>query len=237
MIKKWLQHPTGIAIAAKMISMVLRVLLFSVRWKTIDKGGKKLVDSGEVVIFVTWHCRLIAISPMIGFRYPTACIISSSNDGQLISNIIKPLGIDTIWGSRSNNAIAGYRDMRRRLNAGLHVGITPDGPRGPARQAAPGVMMLAKASGAAIVPLSWSTDRITRFRSWDRLALPKLFSRGVQYFGAPIYIPADADDAQLEQARLDLEDAMNTASGEADAVFGHPPDHQDQRYGKGHKKR
>ncbi|MCE2516830.1 MAG: lysophospholipid acyltransferase family protein [Alphaproteobacteria bacterium] len=237
MIKTWLKSPQGIAAVARLASMVLGMLLKTIRWTTIDKGGLELVQSGEAVIFVNWHCRLLSIPAMIGHRYPAAYIISPSRDGQLISGTVAPLGVGTIWGSRSSKAISGYREMRRRLNAGLHVGITPDGPRGPARMAAAGAIMLAKSSGAALVPVSWSTSRIKRLNSWDRLAVPKAFSRGVQYYGAPIRIPRDADDAAVEAARLALEDAINHVSAEADAIFGHAPDHAASRYGEGKEKR
>jgi hypothetical protein len=73
--------------------------------------------------------------------------------------------------------------------------------------------------------------------SWDRLAIPKPFSRGVQIFGAPITLAKDADDAALEQARLDLEDAINAVTAEADAVFNHPADDALDRYGIGKAKR
>ena len=76
-----------------------------------------------------------------------------------------------------------------------------------------------------------------RLNSWDRLAIPKPFSRGVQIFGAPITLPADANSDQLETARLALEDAINAVTAEADAIFGHQADDADARYGRAKDKR
>ena len=87
------------------------------------------------------------------------------------------------------------------------------------------------------MPVSWSTSRLTRLKSWDRLAVPKAFSRGVQYYGEAIRIPRDADDAAVEAARLALEDAINHVSAEADAIFGHAADDAETRYGDGKEKR
>ena len=99
-------------------------------------------------------------------------------------------------GSRSKGAIGGYREMRRRLKNGGHVGITPDGPRGPARQAADGAIALARTSGAVIIPVAWSTARMRRLDTWDRLAIPGWFSRGVQCWGSRYIFPQTAKTPQ-----------------------------------------
>ena len=237
MIKTWLKSPNGIRATTFLSSLVLRLLLSSIRWQRIDHSGFHHQDDHPALIYVNWHCRLLAMPALLRKHRQTAYIISPSLDGQLISGTVAPLGVATIWGSRSNKAISGYREMRRRLAQNLHVGITPDGPRGPARQAASGALTLAKASGAPIVPVAWSAKAMWRLNSWDRLAIPKPFSRGVQIFGAPITLAKDADDAALEQARLDLEDAINAVTAEADAVFNHPADDALDRYGIGKAKR
>ena len=238
MIKTWLKSTSGIRTTTLISSFVLRLLLASIRWQKIDHSGGVVKSADQnPIIFVNWHCRLLAIPAMLRRDLPTAYIISESHDGQLISGTVKPLGVDTIWGSRSKKAITGYREMRRRLAQKLHVGITPDGPRGPARQAASGALQLAKSSGVVLVPVAWSTSGMWRLNSWDRLAIPKPFSRGVQIFGAAITIPADADADRMEHARLELENAINAVTAEADAVFGHQADDADQRYGLAKDKR
>ena len=237
MLKKWLKSPSGEAFSTWLTSTYLGILLKTIRWTSHDHGGRTLMDNGEAVILVNWHSRLLAIPAMVGHRYPTAYIISPSRDGRLISGTVAPLGVETIWGSRSQKAISGYRDMRRRLSAGLHVGITPDGPRGPARKAAPGAVTLAKASGASLVPVAWSTSRLKRMPSWDRLAVPRFFTKGIQLWGKPMTIPKDADETMIAQACLDLEDAINILTAQADAYFGHPADHAASRYGDEKEKR
>ena len=72
------------------------------------------------------------------------------------------------------------------LEAGDHVVITPDGPRGPRRVAAPGVAQLAALSGMPVLPCAAQTSRRWTLRSWDRMVLPLPFGRGVIVCGAPI---------------------------------------------------
>jgi hypothetical protein len=59
------------------------------------------------------------------------------------------------------------------------------------------------------------------FRSWDRFEVPLPFSRACYAWGEPIWVPADADRAQLEAKRVDVETALNQLGDEADrAVSG-----------------
>jgi hypothetical protein len=53
------------------------------------------------------------------------------------------------------------------------------------------------------------------------MALP--FSSGVFVWGAPIFVPRDADVAALERARLALEDSLNAVTDEADRLTGQTP--------------
>lgn len=237
MVAHWLKNPSAERFGIWLAGIVLKILLMTIRWRSRDLGGKALIDKGNAVIFVNWHSRLLAVPSMIGRHYPTAYIISPSRDGRMISGMVASLGVETIWGSKSQKALSGYRDMRRRLMAGQHVGITPDGPRGPARKAALGAVSLAKTSGAPLVPIAWSTSRLKRMTSWDRLAVPRFFAQGIQLWGEPITIPKNADAKTLERACLGLENAINELTAEADAYFGHPPDHAESRYGDAKEKR
>ena len=233
----WLKSDTGIRVASRIGSIVVWLLLKSVRWQALDRGGlRALKEDRSAVIFVKWHGRLLGASEMLR-PFPVKAVISPSADGKLISGVVGRLGIGTIWGSRSRNTVGAYREMRKCRANGEHIGITPAGPRGPARQAAPGAIALAKASGARIIPIAWSTTGMFRLDTWDRFAIPKPFARGVQLWGEPITVPRDADDGRMERARLGLEDAMNALIADADAHFGYEADHAETRYGTGRGKR
>ena len=58
----------------------------------IDHSGGVVKSANQYpIIFVNWHCRLLAIPAMLKRDLPTAYIISESHDGQLISGTVKPL--------------------------------------------------------------------------------------------------------------------------------------------------
>jgi 3-deoxy-D-manno-octulosonic-acid transferase len=111
--------------------------------------------------------------------------------------------------------------MLKQLAAGACVGITPDGPRGPAMHASPGIVNVARLAGVPIVPVVFATSRRRVLDSWDRFHLAEPFGRGVFLWGEPIEIDRELDDAGLEHARFLVEGRMNAMAVEADRRVGH----------------
>ena len=103
------------------------------------------------------------------------------------------------------------------------MAFTPDGPRGPARVAQPGVVQAARLSGAPIVPVTFAASHGRRLASWDSFLVPRPLGRGLIAYGEPVTVPRDADAALLEQKRLEVERALNDLTDRADrAVCGGP---------------
>jgi lysophospholipid acyltransferase (LPLAT)-like uncharacterized protein len=113
--------------------------------------------------------------------------------------------------------------MVQQIEQGAAVAVTPDGPRGPRMRAAPGIAMVAKLTGAPIVPVSYSTSRAIAWSSWDRFLLALPFGRGVFVLGEPVYVPRDADADAVENARRAVEAQLNRLTLEADRLCGRPP--------------
>ena len=80
-------------------------------------------------------------------------------------------GVDSIAGSTSRGGTAALRTMLKRLRAGDCVGITPDGPRGPAMRASTGIVNIARLARAPIVPITYATSRRRVLATWDRFHL------------------------------------------------------------------
>eukprot|EP00919_Chromeraceae_sp_WS-2016_P071888 GHVR01170135.1.p1 GENE.GHVR01170135.1~~GHVR01170135.1.p1 ORF type:complete len:116 (+),score=10.64 GHVR01170135.1:117-464(+) len=101
--------------------------------------------------------------------------------------------------------------------------MTPDGPRGPRQRLVEGPLRLAKLTGAPILPCQFSVKWRKEFNSWDRFILPLPFGRGKIVWGTPVYVAADANDAEIETLRLAIETEMNTLMAQADRELGHTP--------------
>jgi 3-deoxy-D-manno-octulosonic-acid transferase len=207
--------------ACRLICCYIHLIYRTNRW-TAEGGeaARRLRAEGRGFILAFWHGRLLMI-PMAWRRLaPMHMLISAHRDGRIIAEAVRHFGIGSIAGSTRRGGSAALRAMMQRLKEGECVGITPDGPRGPAMTASPGIINLARLSGMPIVPITYATSRRRILPTWDRFHLPLPFGRGVYLWGEPITIAADLDEAGREQARRLVETRMIALTRKADCRVG-----------------
>jgi lysophospholipid acyltransferase (LPLAT)-like uncharacterized protein len=206
------------------IHLYIRLVYATNRWAVEGKDRpRRLREDGRAFILAFWHGQLLMI-PMAWRRLaPMHMLISSHRDGRIIAEAVTFFGVQSIPGSTRRGGSAALRRMLKRLEAGECVGITPDGPRGPAMTASSGVITLARLAGAPIIPIVCATSRRRVLNSWDRFNLVLPFGRGVFIWGEPIEIAPDLDASGIERARILLENRMKEMAQEADRRVGHPP--------------
>src|SRR5918912_2278352 len=203
------------------IQLYIRFVYRTNRW-TVEGSDipRRLRDEGRSFILAFWHGRLLMI-PMAWQRLaPMHMLISSHRDGLIIADAVTYFGVNSIAGSTRRGGSAALRQMLKQLAAGDCVGITPDGPRGPAMQASLGIVNVARLARVPIVPVVFATSRCRVLRSWDRFHLARPFGRGVFIWGKPIEVEGELDDAGLERTRLLIERRMNEMADEADRRVG-----------------
>jgi hypothetical protein len=199
---------------ARLISMagyrLIQLLGSTLRWKTEGlEHFDRIVDGGFQPIMAFWHGRILPATYY--FRDRGIVVITSENfDGEWIAGIIERFGYGTARGSTSRGGRKALLQLTRDLEAGRPAGFTIDGPRGPARVAQPGAVWLAKATGHPVLPFHLEADRHWTMNSWDRTQIPKPFSTVAIAMGEPFDVPADADEAGIERARLELEVRLKT---------------------------
>ena len=167
-------------------------------------------------ILAFWHRYLI----LMRFAYRgtrMSVLVSQSWDGELTSQTLAHLGIDTCRGSTSRGGAAALRDLLRRARAGSDLGFTPDGPKGPARRVQPGVIVAAAMSGLPIQPVAIAATRRRLLRSWDRMLVPLPGARVDVVFGAPLSV---APRSPVEEGVLNLERAMHALDARVAALSG-----------------
>jgi lysophospholipid acyltransferase (LPLAT)-like uncharacterized protein len=108
--------------------------------------------------------------------------------------------------------------LKRDMAAGRPAAFTLDGPRGPALSAQPGCIWLAKATGNPIVPFHIEAQSAWTLRSWDRTQIPRPFTTVAICVGAPLAVPADADEAGIEHSRQALEATLDGLAARARAM-------------------
>lgn len=176
--------------------------------RRVEKGPKGF-------IYAFWHQRQAAFT--YTHRNTDAYVlVSRSADGELIARTMELSGIGAVRGSSSRGAIPAAREMIDLLEAGKRVGITPDGPKGPARTVKPGVLYLAERSGCPILPITNSLSRRLDLRkSWDRFQVPLPFGRICVAYGPPVYV-MPGDDLQAKAAGL--KETLDRITAEADRL-------------------
>lgn len=146
------------------------------------------LTGGGTVLICAWHQQFFsAIRYFQRYKiYKPSIMISQSSDGEIVAGIANRTGWHTVRGSSSKNGKIALLNMIAKLKeTGLAAHIV-DGPRGPAGKVKAGVIRLAHATNAVIVPFYVFAENAWRFNSWDRFLLPKPFSKVKLHFGKMI---------------------------------------------------
>lgn len=115
-------------------------------------------ENEKPVIITFWHGHLLMM-PFCAIGRPVAVLVSGHRDGRLIGSIMTRMGFSAAHGSATEGGLEGFRALSRCLRANVNVAITPDGPRGPRHQVNPGVVLLAKHTGAPILPIAFAASK------------------------------------------------------------------------------
>jgi lysophospholipid acyltransferase (LPLAT)-like uncharacterized protein len=212
----WLGPATAVGAVA------LRLLGGS--WR-LDRTGLEAYDevlgSGGRCIFALWHARML---PLI-FTHRgrgVGVLVSRSRDGRIIAGIVERMGYRVAHGSSSRGARSGVLEMLELSEQGRSLTITPDGPRGPAGVVKPGLVFLASRTGLPVLPVSSAARDAWVLRSWDRLRVPRPFSRVVVAYGDPIAVPPGLDERGAETWRVRIEQALHALTADVARRAGEP---------------
>jgi lysophospholipid acyltransferase (LPLAT)-like uncharacterized protein len=143
-------------------------------------------------------------------------LVSRSRDGEMIARLVRRFGFVVVRGSSSRGGAEGLRGLARALREGHSVIVVPDGPRGPSETVKPGVVVLARLTGAPVVPMALGASSEWRARSWDGFRVPKPFARCVVRFGGPVRVGRPAGRRADESPRKEIEAALREVTWRAD---------------------
>ena len=193
------------------LAALLRLWLSTLRFRG-DAGRFDDADGPSVLLL--WHDKLF-FAPLIAQRClgrKVSALISTSKDGAWLVAFFRLMGITAVRGSSNRRGAAALIALTRAMRSGLHAGITPDGPKGPALVLKPGAVSLARLSRRPFLLLGINYHSCHRLRSWDRFALPLPFSRvDLTLVRAPM--PAEGESDEAVAARLQAR--LREVSGDA----------------------
>jgi lysophospholipid acyltransferase (LPLAT)-like uncharacterized protein len=167
-----------------------------------------VVEAHGRIIVAFWHETLgLAAWYFRNKGYTT--LISQSYDGELATRLIRRFGFNIARGSSTRGGFEALGDLRKALRHPPGLGFTVDGPKGPRREAKPGIVILSSLSHVPITVVACAARPAWRLHSWDRFVIPKPKGEIVVSFGEPIPPPADRTPEALEATRLQVEQSLN----------------------------
>ena len=205
------------AVGHLLIALIGRTLRYE---ESCEEGGK---PAGQLppryAIGAFWHRSVIPAAWY--FRGQGIAVMTSlSYDGEYIARIIESFGFLAVRGSSSRGGSVALLGMQRALDGGRQAAFTIDGPRGPIFVAKPGPVALARRSGAPILCFYLACQRPWILRSWDRMMIPRPFSRVHVRWAAPITVPPDATDEQCKELFAQMQLALERTRHDAVAALG-----------------
>lgn len=196
---------------------MIRLLAWTMKFEEIDPEiPRQFWDNGIPAIGAFWHGRLFMM-PVVYKGKTLSFLVSPHRDGQVVGKALYRFGFRAILGSTRRKGFSGFKQMVKAQRS--DIAIVPDGPRGPRHQVQIGVIELARRTGRAIVPLTFSASKKKIFNTWDHFLLPYPFSKGVFIWGEPIQVDPKGDRVHLEEKRILLENRLNELTNRADHYF------------------
>ncbi|HEV7508808.1 MAG TPA: lysophospholipid acyltransferase family protein [Thermoanaerobaculia bacterium] len=203
-----------VGIASFLAAWFIRMLRATVRLRHHGDEWLRDWEKGEQrFILAFWHRHLL-LMPYAYRGRRISVLVSQSGDGELIARTVARLGIDSSRGSSSRGGIAGMRSLLRKAAEGWDIAFTPDGPRGPASEVQPGVILAAASTGLPIVPVAVAASRAKRLHSWDHFLIPLPLSTVHLVYGEPLAVARRGD---LGEAAAELERRLDGAEESAES--------------------
>ncbi len=208
------------------LATYLRFCFATTRWRRVglDDLADDLKDGP--IILVLWHSQLLFgpsawpnnLSRLFTLRDP-------SHAGRLSSATQTRLGMEPIMMQDKASNFSASRKILQVIRDGHSLGMTADGPLGPARDAKQAPLEWARASGRPVYLFSWSARRTMRLDTWDKMMIPLPFTRGTYgYRRWNRDVPRKIDAQGYTRIRGELSDSLDNFMFELGENIGVAPD-------------
>ena len=202
-----------------MFSQKLKLMLAPKAWGALratvrisSLEGRVPLDQGPL-IFAGLHRDMIASILFMQKAQPWL-LVSGSDDGAILVRALSHDSYHFITGATGENGGRALVKLRQTLEAGRHIGLAVDGPKGPFGVIHSGVFTLAKLTGATIVPLLPEVKPAMVFSTWDRTVAPLLFSKIKMQVGPLMNISSEASDDDIDVIRQKLHSFLQPGAGQ-----------------------
>ncbi len=205
-------------------SILLRLWFSTCRIRIVGRDVHNAFVKGEGPgVGATWHRNAIFLVWFYG-KFRPMIMFSKSKDGALLAGFAKKVGVIPVRGSSSRGGRDAMREMLHHLRGpgSPKAATVLDGPQGPRFVAKKGMLVLARMSGAPLIPMMISArPAVTLKKAWDRTLIPLPFSRVIVIYRPPWQVPPDLDNDGLDRLCTEVESTLNAMMREADTMTGY----------------
>lgn len=209
-------------ILGNLLALYLRFVWVTSRKYTEPDEGAGLVVRNAPAIVALWHGQGFLLPLIRPKELRVAVMVARNREAEVAATAIEKLGMQTVRASGALKAedamrkggAAGFREMLRTLKSGSCIALTGDVPK-RALETGPGIVILARHTGRPIIPISVVASRSINLRTWDRVTIPLPFSRIGLAVGAPIVVPADLAEEDIERWRETVTAGLNNVTASA----------------------
>ena len=186
-----------------MVRALISTYKIEIRGTEHREKAKALNPKGSF-IFAVWHEQVFGILTAHAWTEPYLALSSRSRDGDYAAFISEKMGFVAVRGSSKKRRMdkggkEAIQEYVSKLNMGISGGITVDGPKGPRQKCKVGAALIARQTGAAILPVAGVANRYWQFNSWDKFKIPKPFAKITMAYGEPIQIESTANEERVEE--------------------------------------
>lgn len=204
-----LKQRITIRLIADVFFLLINLIGKTVKFEAVGAENLESVENdGKIPIYTVWHDRIFLGTYYLRNR-KIVVITSQSFDGEYIARFLTRFGFGTVRGSSTRGGVGALVEMIRLMKKGLATAFTIDGPKGPRYVAKAGACLLAKKTGNPILPFSVEAEKFWTISSWDKLQIPKPFSRARFFYANPIFVEKDANDEEIEKKREELQTKLD----------------------------
>lgn len=182
----------------KLLPFLINVLVGTLRFKF----SKDFTPKNAIYIF--WHSQMIAGWYLFKDK-KAAAIVSQSEDGGILTNLLKSWDYKVSRGSSSKGGKEALQELIEYGKKGYPIVITPDGPRGPVNEIKNGALIIAYGCNIPIIPvkINYSSKKILG-KSWDKFQIPCPFAKCTVTIGSEYLYKKYLEEKELNDFKNKL---------------------------------
>ncbi len=204
------------ALARGYISLCMR----TTRWQIEGSDELSAALKNGPVMYVMWHERSLLAAPQWPLKDgQLSTLYASSPIGRVSGALQRQCGLLPMEMSDTTSNIVASRAILRRYREGVSIGLTGDGPLGPARQMKDAPLEWARRGPMPVWGYAFATAKHKQLGSWDTMRVPLPFTRGAIVF-APFEHPMTRRPTpeEIDQTRDAMAAFLDQVTERADTI-------------------